>query len=90
MNDTESGLARQIAEAASAFQQARTGHAPKAVTVVLSEDTLVVTLHEALTPAERDLAQSAAGAAQRAGVSPAALFPLLRIAAAGDQAHHRP
>src|SRR5205823_7014524 len=37
---------------------------PKAVTVVLSEDTLVITLHEALTPAERALAKSAAGAAK--------------------------
>jgi hypothetical protein len=32
--------------------------------VVLSEDTLVVTLHEALTPAERALAKSPGGAAQ--------------------------
>jgi uncharacterized protein YbcI len=55
-------MVRQIAEAASAFQQERTGHAPRAVTVVLSEDTLVVTLHEALSPAEKDLAQSPAGA----------------------------
>jgi uncharacterized protein YbcI len=37
---------------------------PKAVTVVLSEGTLVITLHEALSPAERALAKSAAGAAQ--------------------------
>jgi uncharacterized protein YbcI len=32
--------------------------------VVFSEDTLVVTLHGALSPAERALAQSSAGAAQ--------------------------
>jgi uncharacterized protein YbcI len=64
MLNAESKVARQIAEAASAFQQQRTGHAPKGVTVVLSEDTLVITLHEALTPAERNLALSAAGAAQ--------------------------
>ena len=57
-------LAQQIAEVASALQQQRTGHAPQAVTVVLSEDTLVVTLHEALTPAEKALAQTPAGAAQ--------------------------
>jgi uncharacterized protein YbcI len=57
-------LAQQIAEVASALQQQRTGHAPKAVTVVLGEDTLVVTLHEALTPAEKALAQTPAGAAQ--------------------------
>jgi len=37
---------------------------PKAVTVVLSEGTLVITLHEALSPAEKALARSPAGAAQ--------------------------
>jgi len=57
-------IAQQIAVVARTLQHQRTGHSPKAVTVVLSEDTLVVTLHEALTPAERALAQSPAGAAQ--------------------------
>jgi uncharacterized protein YbcI len=37
---------------------------PKSVTVVLSEGTLVITLHEALSPAERELAKTPAGAAQ--------------------------
>ena len=60
----KSSMARQVAEAARAFQQQRTGHAPKAVSVVLSEDTLVITLHEALTPAEKALAESSEGAAQ--------------------------
>jgi len=49
---------------ASIFQQQRTGHAPQTVTVVLCDDTLVVTLHNALTPAEKALAQSREGAAQ--------------------------
>jgi uncharacterized protein YbcI len=57
-------MAEQVAEAARDFQQKRTGHPPTAVTVVLSDDTLVITLHEALTPAERALAQNAAGAAK--------------------------
>jgi uncharacterized protein YbcI len=57
-------VAQEIAEAVSAYQQQSTGHSPKAVTVVLSEDTLVITLHEALTPAERALTKSASGAAQ--------------------------
>src|SRR5207249_10510034 len=57
-------MAEQVAQAARAFQKKRTGHTPKAVTVVLSEDTLVITLHEALTPAERALSKSAAGAAK--------------------------
>jgi len=57
-------IAQQVAEAVMAYQQKTTGHAPKAVTVVLSQDTLVVTLHEALSPAEKDLAKSPAGAAE--------------------------
>ena len=57
-------MAQQIALAASEFQRQRTGHSPKAVTVVLSADTLVVTLHGALSPAEKALAQSPGGAVQ--------------------------
>jgi uncharacterized protein YbcI len=57
-------MAEQVAEAARNFQLQRTGHAPEAVTVVLSEDTLVVTLHGALSPAEIDLAKTPQGAAQ--------------------------
>lgn len=57
-------IAQQVAQAASAFQKQRTGHTPKAVTVVLSEGTLVITLHGALTPAEQALATSPAGAAK--------------------------
>ena len=64
MDKLISTMAQEIAEAASAFEQQRTGHVPKWVNVVLSEDTLVITLHEALTPAERALAKSPAGAAQ--------------------------
>lgn len=57
-------MAQQVAQAASAFQLQRTGHMPKAVTVVLSEDTLVITLHGALTPAEQAIAMEPVGAAQ--------------------------
>src|SRR5271163_1158811 len=65
MNKSKSSMAQQIAQAAIAFEQRRTGnHVPKSVTVVLSEGTLVITLHEALSPAERVLAQSPAGAAK--------------------------
>lgn len=63
MNKPASTMAEQVAQAAAAFQKQRTGHAPKAVTVVLSEETLVVTLHEALSPAEKVLAQTPEGAA---------------------------
>src|SRR5947199_8745488 len=65
MNRPESTVAQQIARAAIAFEQRRTGnHVPKSVTVVLSEGTLVITLHEALSPAERALAKTPAGAAK--------------------------
>jgi uncharacterized protein YbcI len=57
-------VAQQIAQAAIACQQQRTGHEPKSVAVVLSGDTLLVTLHGALSPAEQALARSPAGAAQ--------------------------
>lgn len=65
MNKSKLSMAQQIAQAAIAFEQRRTGnHGPKSVTVVLSEGTLVITLHEALSPAERALAKTPAGAAE--------------------------
>lgn len=64
MEKSKSTVAQQVAQAAAVFQQERTGHAPRSVTVVLSEDTLVITLHGALSPAEKALAMSPAGAAQ--------------------------
>ena len=65
MSKSQATMAEQIARAAIAFEQRRTGnHVPKSVTVVLSEGTLVITLHDALSPAERALSASAAGAAQ--------------------------
>ena len=56
--------AQQTASAATACRQERTGHEPKSVVVVLSGDTLLITLHGALSPAEKALAQSPEGAAQ--------------------------
>lgn len=56
-------MAEQIAQAAIAFEKRRTGHTPKSVTVVLSDNTLMITLHGALSPAEIALAKSPAGAA---------------------------
>lgn len=64
MDKSKLTMAQQVAQAASAFQTQSTGHAPHSVTVVLSEDTLVVTLHGALSQAEQVLARSPAGAAQ--------------------------
>jgi len=63
MNDINDKMA-EIAAAVTLFQQQTTGHAPTSVTVVLSDDTLVITLHNALTPAEKVLATKRDGAAQ--------------------------
>jgi uncharacterized protein YbcI len=51
----ESTVAYQVLQAVSAFEQQRTGRGPESVTVVLSEETLVITLHGALTPAKQAL-----------------------------------
>ena len=65
MNQPQASMAEQIAQAAIAFEQRRTGsQLPKSVTVVLSEGTLVITLHDALSANERAMAQSLAGAAK--------------------------
>lgn len=53
MTQSNYTMAEQIAVAVIAFQQQLTGHKPKAVTVVISGETLVVTLHR---PRGKDLA----------------------------------
>ena len=65
-------MAQQVAQAASAFQAQRTGHVPKAVTVVLSESTLVITLHGALSPSR--VALDLVGGASLVGFGFAAVF----------------
>jgi uncharacterized protein YbcI len=64
MNDATRTMAEEVADALSRFQRDRTGHAPRSVTVVLTDDTLVVTLHGALTPAEIELSRTEDGAAR--------------------------
>ena len=64
MRPPNSTMAQQIAHAASAFEHERTGHMPQSVTVVLGGDTLVITVHGALSPAEKALARSPEGAAE--------------------------
>ena len=56
--------AQQIAQTAIALEERRLGRKPKSVTVVLGGDTLVITMHGVLSPAEQALAASPAGAAQ--------------------------
>jgi len=57
-------VSKELADIALAMQSQRTGHAPKAATVVASDETVVVTLHEALTPAEKILARTETGASK--------------------------
>lgn len=59
-----SALSKELAQIALSMQAERTGHTPKAVTVVASDETVVLTLHEALTPAEKILARTESGAAK--------------------------
>jgi uncharacterized protein YbcI len=64
MNQSKSTVAQQLALAASSFEERRTGRVPESVTVVLTENTLVITLHGALSEAEKAVAKNPAGAAQ--------------------------
>ena len=64
MDESKSQMTQRLARVASTLQCQRTGVAPKAVTAILSENTLVVTMEDALTPVERDLVQTPQGATQ--------------------------
>jgi uncharacterized protein YbcI len=58
------GTAQRIAQTARDFEEKVSGHGPESVTVVPSHDALVITLHGALTEAEKVLARDPAGVAQ--------------------------
>jgi uncharacterized protein YbcI len=64
MDKSNSTMAQQIAQAATDFVHQTTGHVPRSVAVVLSDHTLVITLQETLSEAEKALARSPTGAAQ--------------------------
>ncbi len=64
MDDSNLNTAGQIARVVAEFEEHRTGHAPQSMTVVLSDDTLVITMRGVLSAAERDLARTPEGAAQ--------------------------
>jgi uncharacterized protein YbcI len=56
--------AQQTAETENALRKQRTGHEPRKVKVVVSDDTLVIAMCGALTPAEQAMASSPEGAAR--------------------------
>ena len=64
MDTLKVSTAQQIAQAAKAFEQERTGHVPTSTTVVLSDDAPVTTLRGALSQAEKALTKDPGGAAQ--------------------------
>jgi uncharacterized protein YbcI len=64
MDDNGKSNAKLIAEAALDFQRSWTAHRPSAVAVVQSEGTIVITLQDALTPAEMQLAKTPEGVVQ--------------------------
>ena len=57
-------MAQQIAQTAISFEEQRLGRKPTSVMVAVGGDTLVITMHGVLSPAERVLAASPAGATQ--------------------------
>jgi uncharacterized protein YbcI len=57
-------MAQQIAKTAIAFEKQRLGRKPTSATVVQGGDTLVITMHGVLSPAEKVLFASSAGATQ--------------------------
>ncbi len=64
MTRLDQTMAQQVARAISVLQEERTGLAPKAVSVALSDGMLVATLYGALSPAEKALADTPDGIAQ--------------------------
>jgi uncharacterized protein YbcI len=63
MLDPRPTIAQQVAQAARVSQVKRTGHPPVSVDVAISDKLLIITLHGALTPAERALSTSHEGSA---------------------------
>jgi len=63
MTEPDSTIAQRLAEVSTALQQKTTGRTPSSVTVMLGDETLVIALHGVLSPAERALANTEAGAA---------------------------
>jgi uncharacterized protein YbcI len=63
IKDFTASMADRIATAAGAFQLRQTGRSPAGTTVVLKDQTLVITMTGALSQAERVLSQDPDGAA---------------------------
>jgi uncharacterized protein YbcI len=64
MGNSDASLAQRIAGAACELDHRLTGRVPQFVTAVLTDDTLVIAVHGALSSAERAQARTRAGAAE--------------------------
>lgn len=64
MGQSDPTKAQQITRAVIDFERRSTGRLPRSIAVVLSEDTLVVTLHGTFSRAEAALAKSPEGASR--------------------------
>jgi len=64
MHKPNHSMAKQIAQAACAFERHRTGRVTQSLTVVLCENLLTITLRGALSKPEQALARNPSGAAQ--------------------------
>lgn len=64
MNEPQLTMAQQLAQAAIAFEKQRTGHSAESVTVVMSQNVLVITLCGSLSPAELAVVRDPARAEQ--------------------------
>ena len=64
MDQPDSGKAQRVAQIVWAFELRTTGRPPSAVSVIMNEDILVITLRGTLSPAEASLARTPNGAAR--------------------------
>lgn len=64
MENADTIMARRVARAACDFDQRLTGRVAQFVTAVLTDDTLVVSIHGVLSPSEHRRAASRSGAAE--------------------------
>ena len=67
MTQPKSTMEQQVAQVVMDSQQQTTSHIPKAATMVLSQDTLVVTLHEAFPMGNDEEARRMESAVRIAG-----------------------
>ena len=58
MNDSTSTVARQVAQATVTFEQEQTGHVPQSVTMILSDEMLVIALQAVLSGVVETVAES--------------------------------